>query len=556
MKKRFGKVLAIISILIVIMAGLYLYAVYVPVPEVDSALEEEIVVSKRDSGFYRYGNSWLRKSRSGLFEMYVEGNPYKMGLINGKLSRQLVYNQEKHFVDKLQEMVPSQTYISFLKYFVAWFNKDLDENISDEYLKEIYGVSRSASEEYSFIGPPFYRILNYHAAHDIGHFLQELHMVGCTSFASWDVEKTDSSMIVGRNFDFYVGDKFAEEKIIAFMNPDSGYKFMSVTWGGMIGVVSGMNESGLTVTINAAQGPVPFKTATPISLVAREILQYASTIEEARKIVASRQTFVGQSFLVASAIDNKAAVIEKTTETTAVYFSGSDEVFCSNHFQSEELKNSETNLTHQIESSTAFRYDRIKYLVDSLEVLNENTVAGVLRDTRGPKGKSIGLGNERALNQLQGHHSIIFKPKELLVWVSTAPWQEGPYICYDLKRVFNEFVGLDENREIYVDTLSIATDTLLNSREFENYLHFRKARPEVQKLIADENKNDQLIYDFIGSNPDYYQVYSLAGEYFESTDRPDSARKYYQLALEKSIPWKSDSLAIQEKLLNITEEEN
>ena len=32
----------------------------------------------------------------------------------------------------------------------------------------------------------------------------------------------DSSMIIGRNFDFFVGDKFAEDKIVAFFNPSNG----------------------------------------------------------------------------------------------------------------------------------------------------------------------------------------------------------------------------------------------------------------------------------------------------------------------------------------------
>ncbi|MEI9910599.1 MAG: C45 family autoproteolytic acyltransferase/hydrolase [Bacteroidota bacterium] len=120
-------------------------------------------------------------------------------------------------------------------------------------------MSESASEKYKWLGSNYQRILNYHAAHDIGHALQNMALVGCTSFGTWDARSQDSTMIIGRNFDFYVGDKFAEDKIVAFFNPAQGYKFMTVTWGGFIGAVSGMNEKGITVTINAAKSSTPHR---------------------------------------------------------------------------------------------------------------------------------------------------------------------------------------------------------------------------------------------------------------------------------------------------------
>ena len=130
-----------------------------------------------------------------------------------------------------------------------------------------------------------------HGAHDIGHAMQDLMLIGCSSFAAWGNKTEDGQLLIGRNLDFYAGDAFAKNKIIAFVNPTEGHKFMSVAWPGMIGVVSGMNEHGLTVTINAGKSKIPWIAKTPISILTREILQHASTIDEAIAIAKKRQGF-------------------------------------------------------------------------------------------------------------------------------------------------------------------------------------------------------------------------------------------------------------------------
>lgn len=261
-----------------------------------------------------YVGSCLRHSDSGLWEMFLEGNPVFRGEAIGKMAPDLLYHQEKVFVDQIREIIPSESYLKFLRFFIVLFNRNLGENIPEEYRKEIYGISQSCTHEYDFIGTPYERQLNYHAAHDLGHAMQDYMLVGCSSFATWESQSADSTLLIGRNFDFYVGDAFAENKLVTFCKPGIGHNFVSIGWPGMIGVLSGMNEAGLTVTINAAKSAMPTSSATPISILTREILQYASNIEEALAIAQKRKTFVSESILIGSAKDGRAVIIEKSPE--------------------------------------------------------------------------------------------------------------------------------------------------------------------------------------------------------------------------------------------------
>ena len=492
-------------------------------------------------GFFTIKNNWFRKSKSGLYELYVEGQPFDRGVVNGKLSKELIQLQEDYFNDQINKMVPSKFYRHFLKYVIGWFNRDLDKYVTEEDKDEIYGISLSASDKYDYVGNNYQRILNYHAAHDIGHALQNLALVGCTSFGTWGSRSADSTMIIGRNFDFYVGDHFSENKIVSFEKPADGFKFMYVTWGGFIGVVSGMNEKGLTVTINAAKSDMPSGSATPVSLVAREILQYADNISGAMAIAKKRKMFVSESFLIGSAEDNKAVIIEKTPDSVGLYDPGGNEIICANHFQSKELGQLRSNQIQMRQSASDYRFHRMQELLAADKKNTVQATVKILRDRAGMENTDIGMGNEKAVNQMIAHHSIIFEPQKKRVWVSTGPWQLGEFVCYDLEKVFS-MNGMKTDREIMDSSLNLSADSFMLTDRFQLFLKYRRYKKEI--LEGKEINPDSLI----ATNPNYYQAYQMAGNEMFKEKRYEKAIYYYQHALSKEISTKTEENEIRNQI--------
>ena len=495
-----------------------------------------------------YDGNFLRHSESGLWELFVKGDAFQRGEAIGKLSSDLLHYQEKVFVDQIREIVPSDSYLKFLRFFIVLFNRHLGENVLEEYRDEIYGISLSCTHEYDFIGTPYERQLNYHSAHDLGHAMQDYMLVGCSSFATWGTQSADSSLLIGRNFDFYVGDAFAENKQVAFYVPEQGYRFASVGWPGMIGVLSGMNETGLTVTINAAKSAVPTGSATPISILTREILQYAATIDEAFAIAQKRETFVSESILIGSAKDGKTAIIEKSPEKT-VLFTGKEanRLICTNHYQSEEFSKDERNMENIRTSDSPYRFARLTELINENLPINVSKAASILRDHKGLQNTDLGLANEMAINQFIAHHSVIFQPEKRLMWVSTSPWQCGKYVAYDLNKIFKDTI--DWQHEIYSSDLTIPEDKFIDTPEFQHLLTYKKLTPLLLKKIRKKEKiEESVLKTYQASNPSLYYVYEVIGDYYEGMQQPQQAIAYWQQALKRPIPKLQEKERIQQKI--------
>ncbi len=151
------------------------------------------------------------------------------------------------------------------------------------------------------------------------------------------------------------------------------------------------------------------------------------------------------------------------------------------------------------------------------------------------------MGNEKAINQFIAHHAIIFEPGKRMVWVSTAPWQLGQFVAYDLNKIFGMH-GLSANHEVYDSAQNIAADPFLQTKDYQSFVTYR----ELKEQIRQGKQVD--IAALIASNPEFYHTYVLAGDYEFKRGNLAKAKVYYETALTKVIATKGEEDHIRKQL--------
>lgn len=509
-------------------------------------------LSNRDSCVRYVGADYLTLNDLGNWEMYVQGSPEEIGAKIGYLSQDLYQGQEDIFAEKLFELVPSKRRQKLIMRFLKWYNRKLDDHIPDEYLREVFALSSFLDSTYNYLGTPYQRTLWMHGAHDIGHVLQDLAMVGCSSFATWGDNTKDGKLLVGRNLDFYMNDDFAKQKIIYFVKPNMGHPYMSISWPGMVGVLSGMNRAGLTVTLNAGKSTIPWSAKAPISIVAREVLQYATNIDEAIAILEKKKVFVSESMMISSAQDKKAVLVEITPRTMDVVEDTDDRLISTNHFQGEKFKDHKRNKKHIRDSHSMYRFQKLNKLLDSAENLTPKKATAILRDMEGQNGEKLGLGNDKSLNHLLAHHGVIFQPEERLVYISSTPGQMGAYKAYDLNEVFDGNWARGE--EYSIDSLRIAADPFILDSQYADFKHFQMLSHSYLKIIGQHGVqvDERELNKYVALNPDLWLGYYIAGRVLLTQGDYTNANVYFTKAASKVLPTLQVQQDIEKQLKKVS----
>jgi isopenicillin-N N-acyltransferase like protein len=242
-------------------------------------------------------------------------------------------------------------------------------------------------------------------------FLDLVPMTGCSTIALTAEMSNDGMGRYGRNLDFPSMGVADTLSVVLVVRPEGRYGFAAVTWPGLIGVLSGMNEHGLTLSNMEVNRPRRLPTAMPYTLLYRMVLEQARTVEEAIELLERTPRQSANTIMLMDAEGDR-AVVEITPEAIAVRRAGDDEPLIStNHHRGQDGSS----------TGRCWRYDKLLAAADSGGISLEQ-IQSMLHEVA--QGKMT-------------MQSMVFEPSNGVIWLATGEKAtENPFHRVEVGRHF------------------------------------------------------------------------------------------------------------------------
>jgi len=148
-------------------------------------------------------------------------------------------------------------------------------------------------------------------------FLDLSPMTACSTVTLPAAAAPDHVARFGRNLDFpslNVADKYST---VFIYHPQGRYQFAAIGWPGMVGVLSGMNEHGLSLANMEITRKPRMPAAMPYTLLYRQVLERCRTVAEAIELIEHTPRQTSNNLMLMDAAGDR-AVVEITPESVAV----------------------------------------------------------------------------------------------------------------------------------------------------------------------------------------------------------------------------------------------
>ncbi|MFM2092123.1 MAG: hypothetical protein RLZZ127_2612 [Planctomycetota bacterium] len=475
-----------------------------------------------------------RRPVGALTWVDLRGSPEDIGAAQGALLQDRIGDLEQDMVATLVERVPGFPARHLLLGAVGLANRTLPDWFTAEELRELHAATASgdpALDRMRHLGPPFQRAVHYHALHDVSQYLIDNPLVrpiqvGCSAFAA---AGADGGVVAGRIFDFEGGPRFDLDKVVYTVHPERGHAFIHVAWPGMTGVVTGMNDAGLWVSLNAAASAGGGVVGRPIVMAAREILQHAGSIAEAEAVLARSRVFVSSALLIASGRERRAVVAEIGPGGLALRPWHDGRISATNHFQDPRWAMDPRNRERMAQGTTQARLARLEELIASGPMDATRAVA-VLRDRRGPGGRDLGFAHRSTINAWIAAHLAVADLERGILWVSEPRHGLGAMRAFTLAGP--------------LPAADLPADPEL-ARCLADLPRWNALCARLADGIADPAERAAAAQAVVALNPGHFAAHWLAGL---ASDDPAARRAALERALALAPAYAADAAAIRRAL--------
>jgi isopenicillin-N N-acyltransferase like protein len=395
-----------------------------------------------DNGGIRHLWGAYARSRGGIREVYLEGTPEQIGTEQARLNYDLMIDNERSLWGDFSHYVPFWPARTLIMDVSRYRYRHVDQGFPEPRRREVAAQARAFTPD-PFTGelPTYQRMVFLHSLYDIALSFEHSPLIGCSTFLLGPGATKDGHTLLSRAFDFEAGDVFDRSKAVFFVRGTGTIPFASVSWPGLVGVMSGMNADGVAVVAHGGRAGEPTVTGEPAFLTLREVLERAHDTSEAVAILKGQAVMVSHIVIVADA-RGQFAVVERAPGVEAFAresFADADRVGVTNHFEG-PLKDDPKNLAVRANTSTVARRERLDEMLGEIGPREADIPRAVsmLRDHRCSRGTSCEIGDRRTIDALIATHGIVADTTDRVLWVSAGPHLSGHFTRFDLKTIFAE----------------------------------------------------------------------------------------------------------------------
>ena len=135
--------------------------------------------------------------------------------------------------------------------------------------------------------------------------------------------------------------------------------------------------------------------------------------------------------------------------------------------------------------------------------------------------------------------------------VSNAPYQEGAFVCYDLRDVFARCENGIVRGALKDTAYTIAADPFILTDEFAAHERWQRVRMAITERILTGNSftlDAREETDFIADNPNSWLTYAALGDLRKAEGNHGSAADLYRKTLTLPISSLQEEMKIKRKL--------